>query len=90
LILLVFFAGLFQRTDDRRRVGILAVVGLTVLLDLWWRMETGQAEPVGARHWHDERPARHRDAALGRAGVPWRQSDQSRGVVLARTKSKTA
>ena len=43
VILVVFFAGLFQRTDDRRSVGVVAVVGLTVLLGLSWRMEPGQA-----------------------------------------------
>jgi NADH-quinone oxidoreductase subunit N len=43
VILLVFFAGLFHRSDDRRSVGVVAVVGLTVLLGMSWRMEPGQA-----------------------------------------------
>ena len=43
VILVVFFAGLFHRSDDRRSVGVVAVVGLTVLLGMSWRMEPGQA-----------------------------------------------
>jgi len=43
LILVVFFSGLFHRSEDRRSVGIIAVVGLTILLGLSWRMEPGQA-----------------------------------------------
>jgi len=43
LIVLVFFVGLFARSDDRRRVGVIAVVGLCVLLALSWRAESGAA-----------------------------------------------
>ncbi len=43
LIVLVFFVGLFARSDDRRRVGVIAVVGLCVLLALSWRAEAGAA-----------------------------------------------
>src|SRR5262245_52334871 len=41
LILVVFFVGLFHRSDDRRRVGVITAVGLTVLLALSWRAEPG-------------------------------------------------
>src|SRR5213593_4006359 len=41
LILLVFFTGLLTRGDDKRRVGVLAAVGLVVLLGLSFRAEPG-------------------------------------------------
>jgi len=37
LILLVFFTGLLTRGEDKRRVGVLAAVGLVVLLGLSFR-----------------------------------------------------
>jgi NADH-quinone oxidoreductase subunit N len=43
LIVLVFFVGLFGRGDDRRRVGVLAALGLCALLGLSWRAEPGTA-----------------------------------------------
>jgi len=43
LIVIIFFAGVFDRSDDRRRVGVIAVVGLCILLGLTWRAETGVA-----------------------------------------------
>ena len=41
LILLVFFTGLLTRGEDKRRVGVLAAVGLVVLLGLSFRAEPG-------------------------------------------------
>jgi NADH-quinone oxidoreductase subunit N len=41
LILLVFFTGLFTRGEDKRRVGVLAAIGLVVLLGMSWRAEPG-------------------------------------------------
>jgi len=41
LILLVFIVGLSTRGEDRRRVGVLAAIGLVVLLGLSWRAEPG-------------------------------------------------
>ena len=41
LILLVFFAGLLSRSANRRRVGVLAALGLLVLLALSFRIEPG-------------------------------------------------
>jgi NADH-quinone oxidoreductase subunit N len=41
LILLVFVTGLSTRGEDRRRVGVVAAIGLVVLLSLSWRAEPG-------------------------------------------------
>ena len=41
LILLVFVTGLATRGEDKRRVGVLAAVGLVVLLGMSWRAEPG-------------------------------------------------
>jgi NADH:ubiquinone oxidoreductase subunit 2 (subunit N) len=41
LMLLVFSVGLFMRSDDRRRVGVLAAIGLVILFGLAWRSEGG-------------------------------------------------
>jgi len=41
LILLVFFTGLFTRGEDKRRVGVLAAIGLVVLLGMSGRAEPG-------------------------------------------------
>ena len=43
LIGLIFFVGLFARGEDRRRVGVIAAVGLVALFGIAWR-----AEPSGA------------------------------------------
>jgi NADH-quinone oxidoreductase subunit N len=43
LIVLVFLVGLFSRGDDRRRVGVLAAIGLCALLALSARAEPGMA-----------------------------------------------
>jgi len=48
LIVLVFFVGLFTRGEDRRRVGVLAAIGLCALLGLSWRAEPGTALLGGA------------------------------------------
>jgi NADH-quinone oxidoreductase subunit N len=53
LVLLVFFIGLFDRSEDRRRVGVVAVVGLCVLLAVAWRAEPG-AELLGGSFVQDE------------------------------------
>jgi len=41
LILVIFVVGLSTRGEDRRRVGVLAAIGLVVLLGLSWRAEPG-------------------------------------------------
>jgi NADH-quinone oxidoreductase subunit N len=41
LIVVVFFTGLWTRGPDRRRVGVLALIGLCVLLALAWRAQPG-------------------------------------------------
>jgi NADH-quinone oxidoreductase subunit N len=41
LILLVFFTGLFWRGQDKRRVGVLAAIGLVVLFGMAFRTEPG-------------------------------------------------
>jgi NADH-quinone oxidoreductase subunit N len=41
LILLVFVTGLLTRGEDKRRVGVLAAIGLVVLLGMSWRAEPG-------------------------------------------------
>ena len=49
LILLVFLSGLFHRSDDRRSVGVVAVVGLTVLLGLSWERVGALIEEIQNR-----------------------------------------
>jgi NADH-quinone oxidoreductase subunit N len=39
LIAVIFFAGLLSRREDKRRVGVIAVVGLVVLFGVAWRSE---------------------------------------------------
>jgi NADH-quinone oxidoreductase subunit N len=41
LMLLVFFVGLFMPSEDKRRVGVLAGIGLVLLFGLSWRVEGG-------------------------------------------------
>jgi NADH-quinone oxidoreductase subunit N len=41
LMLIVFLVGLFMPSEDKRRVGVLAAVGLVVLCALSWRAEAG-------------------------------------------------
>ena len=41
LMLVVFLVGLFMRSNDRRRVGVLAAIGLVILFGLSWRAEAG-------------------------------------------------
>jgi NADH-quinone oxidoreductase subunit N len=41
LMLLVFFVGLFMPSPDKRRVGVLASIGLVVLFGVSWRVEGG-------------------------------------------------
>ena len=41
LILLVFFVGILSRGENRRRVGMLAALGLLLLLALSFRIEPG-------------------------------------------------
>ncbi len=41
LVLLVFVTGLSTRGEDRRRVGVVAAIGLVVLLGMSWRAEPG-------------------------------------------------
>jgi NADH-quinone oxidoreductase subunit N len=41
LMLLVFFVGLFMPSPDKRRVGVLAGIGLVLLFGLSWRLEGG-------------------------------------------------
>ena len=41
LIAVVFFAGLLSRREDKRRVGVIAAVGLVVLFGVAWRTEPG-------------------------------------------------
>ncbi len=41
LMLLVFFVGLFMRSEDKRRVGVLTAIGLVILFGLAWRAEGG-------------------------------------------------
>jgi len=41
LILVIFVVGLSTRGEDRRRVGVVAAIGLVVLLGLSWRAEPG-------------------------------------------------
>ena len=41
LILLIFVTGLLPRGEDKRRVGVLAAIGLVVLLGMSWRAEPG-------------------------------------------------
>jgi len=41
LMLIVFLVGLFMPSEDKRRVGVLAAVGLVVLCVLSWRAEAG-------------------------------------------------
>ena len=41
LMLLVFFVGLFTPSADKRRVGVLAGIGLVLLFGLSWRVEGG-------------------------------------------------
>jgi NADH-quinone oxidoreductase subunit N len=43
LMVVIFFAGVFARGEDRRRVGIITAVGLVVLFGLAWRTEPGGA-----------------------------------------------
>jgi len=43
LMVVIFFAGVFAHGDDRRRVGVMAAVGLVVLFGLAWRTEPGAA-----------------------------------------------
>jgi NADH-quinone oxidoreductase subunit N len=53
LMLLVFFTGVFAGGPDRRRVGVLAAVGLCVLLGLAWRAQPG-ATLLGGSFVQDE------------------------------------
>jgi NADH-quinone oxidoreductase subunit N len=41
LMLVVFLVGLVMRPGDKRRVGVLAAIGLVILLGLSWRAEAG-------------------------------------------------
>jgi NADH-quinone oxidoreductase subunit N len=41
LMLIVFLVGLFMPAGDKRRVGVLAAIGLVILLGLSWRAEAG-------------------------------------------------
>lgn len=41
LMLVVFFVGLFMRGADKRRVGVLAGIGLVILFGVSWRVEAG-------------------------------------------------
>jgi NADH-quinone oxidoreductase subunit N len=53
LMLLVFFDGLFMPSPDKRRVGVLAGIGLVLLFGLSWRVEAG-AELFGGAFVQDE------------------------------------
>ncbi len=48
LMVVIFFAGVFAHGDDRRRVGVMAAVGLVVLFGLAWRTEPGAALFTGS------------------------------------------
>jgi NADH-quinone oxidoreductase subunit N len=41
LMVVIFFVGLWSRSQDRRRVGVICAVGLLVLLGVAWRSEPG-------------------------------------------------
>jgi NADH-quinone oxidoreductase subunit N len=43
LMVVVFFAGVFGRGEDRRRAGVIAAIGLIVLFGIAWRSEPGGA-----------------------------------------------
>ena len=53
LMLLVFFVGLFTPSADKRRVGVLAGIGLVLLFGLSWRVEGG-TELFGGAFVQDE------------------------------------
>ncbi|HET9922637.1 MAG TPA: NADH-quinone oxidoreductase subunit N [Methylomirabilota bacterium] len=53
LMLLVFFVGLFMPSADKRRVGVLAGIGLVLLFGLSWRVEGG-TELFGGAFVQDE------------------------------------
>jgi NADH-quinone oxidoreductase subunit N len=41
LMVVIFFAGVFARGEDRRRVGVICAIGLVVLFGIAWRTEPG-------------------------------------------------
>ena len=53
LMVLVFFVGLFMPSADKRRVGVLAGIGLVLLFGLSWRVEGG-TELFGGAFVQDE------------------------------------
>jgi NADH-quinone oxidoreductase subunit N len=53
LMLIVFLVGLVMPSGDKRRVGVLAAIGLVILLGLSWRIEAG-AEMLNGAFVQDE------------------------------------